>query len=107
LVTEIQITPIPAKDGLVGFCSCILDGQFFLGNVAIHTSFTSPDGYRLTFPSLKLSTGKQSPCFYPISREAYEALKRPIIKRFNELMGELVLNHCKEKEDKKFDDRGR
>lgn len=90
-VTEVQIIPIKPKDGLVAFASCIINNQFYLGNIAIYTSPTSSDGFRLVFPAKNLPTGKQIQSVYPINRSAYDAVKKAIIQKFEELMRKIGL----------------
>lgn len=89
VVSEIQIIPIKPKDGLVAFASCVINNQFYLGNIGIYTSPTSPDGFRLVFPAKTLPTGKQIQSVYPINREAYEVVKKAIIQKFEELMNKV------------------
>lgn len=91
VISEIQIIPVKPKDGLVAFSSCIINNQFYLGNIAIYTSPASPDGFRLVFPSKTLPTGKQIQSVYPISRQAYEPVKKAIIQKFEELMRKIGL----------------
>lgn len=89
VISEIQIVPVKPKNGLVAFASCVINNQFYFGNIAIHTSFASPDGFTLVFPSKTLPTGKQIQSFYPINRQTYEAVKKAIIKKFEELMNKV------------------
>jgi len=86
VISEIQIIPVKPKDGLVAFASCVINNQFYIGNIAIYTSPTSSDGFRLVFPSKTLPTGKQIQSVYPINRQAYEIVKKAIIQKFEELM---------------------
>jgi len=89
VISEIQVIPIKPKDGLVAFSSCVINNQFYFGNIAIYTSPSSPDGFRLVFPSKTLPTGKQIQSVYPINRQTYEAVKRAIIQKFEELMSKV------------------
>ena len=50
-ITEIQILPVKPQNGLVAFASCVIDGQFYFGNIAIYTSFSDPSGFRLIYPT--------------------------------------------------------
>lgn len=88
-ISEIQIIPVKPKDGLVAFASCLLNNQFYIGNIAIYTSPASPGCFRLVFPSKTLPTGKQIQSVYPINRETYEAVKKAIIQKFEELMSKV------------------
>ena len=85
-IDEIQIIPIKPQNGLVGFASCVVNNQFYVGNIAILTSPNIKTGFRLQFPTKKLSSGKQVDCFYPISKEVEEVVSEKIINKYLELM---------------------
>ena len=85
LVTEIQIFPFKPKDGLVAFASCVINDALYIGNIAIYTSPSNPEGYRLVYPLKVLPNGKEINCVHPITREAGEAITKPIITKFREL----------------------
>lgn len=85
-VTEIQVVVIKPHDGLVAFASFILNQQFYIGNIAIYTSPSSKEGFRLVFPNKKLASGQSVDCFHPISKEAEEAISSAVIKKYTELM---------------------
>ena len=85
-ITEIQIIPIKPKDGLVAFASCIIYGNFYIGNIAIYTSFSSLDGYRLVYPAKTLPNGKQINCIYPINRETGDAIQKAVIEKFQQII---------------------
>jgi DNA-binding cell septation regulator SpoVG len=85
VVSEIQIIPVKPKNGLVAFASCVINSQFFIGDIAIHTR---PDGqdYRLVYPCKVLPNGKRINCFHPINREGADQLTEAIVSRFRELI---------------------
>lgn len=75
-ISEINIVPIKPKDGLLGFCSFVIDQSFFIGSVAIYSRL---DGsIRLVYPK---KNGVQ--CCYPIKKEIGTALSHAITKKFN------------------------
>jgi stage V sporulation protein G len=86
IVSEIQIIPVKPKDGLIAFASCIINNQFYLGNIAIYTSPSSNDGFRLVYPIKLLPTGKQIYCAHPINRRAGEVIHNAVVGRYNELL---------------------
>lgn len=90
-VSEVQIIPVKPKDGLSAFASCVINNQFYLGNIAIYTSPSSPDGFRLVYPLKVLPTGKEINCFYPITREVGEKVKTVIIAKYKGLLNKLNL----------------
>jgi stage V sporulation protein G len=85
-ISEIEVIPIKPKNGLVAFASCVINNSFYVGNIAIHTSYNCPDGYRLVYPSKILPNGKEVNCVHPINRDAGEVISRAIISRFQEII---------------------
>ncbi len=86
-ISEIQVIPIKPLNGLVGFSSCVINNQFFVGNIGIYSSPSSPDGFRVTFPTKRLASGQAVDCFHPITKEAGRMVSKAIIKKYIELMG--------------------
>lgn len=69
----------------MAFASCVINGQLYLGNIAIHTRPTG-FGYRLVFPAKVLPNGKQIQCVHPITRGAGELLLKVIVGKFEALI---------------------
>ena len=90
VVSEIQIIPVKPKDGLVAFASCVVNHQFYIGNVAIYTSPTSQDGFRLVYPLKTLPTGKELNCVYPINRETGDTVSKAVVGKYKELLGKFT-----------------
>jgi len=86
LVSEIQIVPIKPRNGLVAFASCVVNHSLYIGNIAIHTSPTNEDGYRLVYPARILPNGKEINCVHPINREAGQAISNAIVDKYKELV---------------------
>lgn len=82
-VTEIQIIPVKPQNGLVGFASCVINNQLYVGNIAIHS--TLDGNFRLVFPTKSLRHGKQLPCVYPINKPTEKALTQSIVKAYEDL----------------------
>ena len=85
-VSEIQIIPVKPKDGLIAFASCVVNNQFYIGNIAIYTSPSTPDNFRLVYPIKVLPNGKEINCVHPINRETGELIKRAIVDKYEELI---------------------
>ena len=88
-VSEIQIIPIKPKDGLVAFASCVINNQLYLGNIAIYTSPSSLDGFRLVYPSRAVN-GTQLSIVHPIAKEAGLIIQKQIVERYIKLMENLT-----------------
>ena len=87
-ISEIQILPVKPRNGLVAFASCVINNQFYIGNIAIYTLPLSFGEYRLVYPAKTLPNGKQINCFHPINRETGEIIKKAIAAKYRYLVKE-------------------
>ena len=87
-VDEIEVVLVKPKDGLLGFASCVIEKQLYLGNIALHNSPTSADKYRLVFPAKKLLTGRTLQFFYPINSDFYRQIKSAIVNHYEKIIKE-------------------
>lgn len=83
-ITEIQITPIKPRDGLVAFASVVLDGGIHLGFIGIHTKLDG-SGYRLTYPTKKAGL-KDLNIFYPLNKEMSKMIEEAIIAKAEQIL---------------------
>lgn len=81
-ITDVQVTPIKPKDGLVGFASVVFNDAFYLGSIGIVTK--PQGGYRLAYPTRKLSNTTFN-VFHPINRDVASAMEAAIIERFEQV----------------------
>lgn len=81
-LSEVQIIPIKASDGLVGFASLVYNHSFYFGSIGIHTR--PQGGYRLTYPTRKGANGNFN-VFHPIDRGIAEEIERAIISKFEDV----------------------
>jgi DNA-binding cell septation regulator SpoVG len=86
-LSEVQITPIKAQDGLVGFASFVYDNNFYFGSIGIYTR--PQGGYRLTYPTRKGMNGNFN-IFHPINKEVAEEIEEVIISKFEDVMKKYV-----------------
>ena len=84
-ITEIQITPIKPKEGLVAFASIVLADSLYLGSIGVHTRLDGT-GYRITYPTKKVAD-KDFHIFHPINKETSEAIKEAIISKAKKILG--------------------
>ena len=85
-ILEIQIIPVKPKDGLVAFASCVVNNSLYIGNIAIYTSPTNPESYRLVYPWKILPNGKEINCVHPINKQAGGIISDAIIGKFKEII---------------------
>ena len=96
IVSEIQIIPVKPQNGLVAFASCVINNQLYLGNIAVYSSISSLESYRLVYPSKTLKNGTKLSICYPINNEAGDSIQKAIVGQYKELMEEVVKNNGKE-----------
>ena len=84
-ISEIQILPVKPQNGLVAFCSFVINNQFYVGDVAL---YTRPDGwsYRLVYPVRKLANGKTVSCVHPIYKQIGEKIEQAVTSKYTELI---------------------
>ena len=82
-ITEIQITPIKPKDGLVGFASVVLENSLYLGFIGVYTRLDGT-GYRLTYPTKKIGD-KSINIYHPINKETGKAIELAVFKKLKEI----------------------
>jgi len=86
-LSEIEIIPIKPREGLLGFCSFVLNNEFYIGNIGIHST---PEGnIRLLYPTKLLSNGKNVSSFHPITKEAGLEIVRQISLKYEGLFNDL------------------
>jgi len=82
-ITEVQITPIKPKGGLIAFTSFVLDNSLYLGSVGIATRLQG--GYRLIYPTRRVGD-KDINVFHPINRAFAQAVEDEVIKHFEDVV---------------------
>ena len=92
VISEVQIIPVKPKNGLVAFTSCVINDQFYVGDIAIYTRPHGED-YRLVYPCKNLPNGKRINCFHPINREAGELMKKAIIEKYLEMVSKCKMDY--------------
>ena len=80
-ISEIQIKKVSSEKGLLGFCSFVVDGWFYVGNVAIFSRRYKEGEIRLVFPEKKVK-GKLFKLCYPRLSDSYFELEKLIKDNF-------------------------
>lgn len=78
-ITEIQITPIKPRDGLVAFASIVLENRLYLGSIGVHTRLNGL-GYRITYPTKKIGE-KSLNIYHPINKELSKVIEDAIVSK--------------------------
>jgi DNA-binding cell septation regulator SpoVG len=82
-ISEVNITPIKAVDGLVAFATCVVDGQLFLGSIGVHKRLDGT-GYRVTYPTKRIGSHELN-YYHPLTKEAGTAIQEAVNARCIEL----------------------
>ena len=87
-ITEIQITPIKPKNGLVGFASIVLDNSVYLGFIGVYTRLDG-SGYRLTYPTKKIGDNSIN-IYHPINKETSKAIEQAVFNKLKEIFNNQI-----------------
>lgn len=82
-ISEINIVPVKPQDGLIAFASCVLDGSYYLGGIAIFTRLSG--GLRLVYPTRKVGE-RHMHVHHPISQGMGRAMDDAILRRAEEVL---------------------
>ena len=90
MVSEIEIVPVKADGGMVGFASFVVDGKFYVGNVAIMQR-RDGTGIRLLYPNRNIG-GRQIHTLYPIRKEVGDSITKAIQLKYDSIFSHLFEN---------------
>jgi len=82
-ITEIQIIPIKANNGLIAFGNIVFDNCLYLGSIGIHKKLDG-SGYRITYPTKKVGY-KDLNIYHPINKETSKIIEEKIILKLKEI----------------------
>jgi len=80
-LTKIKIKRLAPVNGLIGFCSFIIDGWLYIGNIAIFSRQDKERELRLVFPEKK-SNDKVFKIFHPLNADKYYELEEAVRDKF-------------------------
>lgn len=83
-ISEVQISFIKPKEGLIGFASLVVEGAIYLSSIGIHQKLDG-SGLRLTYPK-KSTAERQYDLFHPINQEAARAIEYAIFEKIKNVM---------------------
>lgn len=83
--TEVRITPVTPQGGLVAFASLVINGNLYLGSIAIHTKLDG-SGLRLTYPTKKAGIADRT-IFHPLTPELSRAIETALFDEYRRLYG--------------------
>jgi stage V sporulation protein G len=87
-ISEIQIVPVKAHDGLLGFASCVLENSFYIGSIAVFSKLDG--GFRLVYPTKKIGE-KNLNYHHPINSETSKEIETAICQKAEQIFGNYSL----------------
>lgn len=84
-ITNLQLTPVRAQNGLTFFASFVVNNAFQLANIAVYSKLDGT-GFRCVFPVKELPNGSSIPLFYPINKEIGHQVDDLITEKANQLL---------------------
>ena len=85
-ISDVTISPVSPRDGLIAFASIVLEGGFYVGGIAVHEKLDGT-GYRLTYPTRKNASQTFNIC-HPVNREASKAIERAIFEKLKTVLNQ-------------------
>lgn len=83
-ISEIQIVPVKAQNGLVAIASVVFDDSLYLGSIGIYTR-RDGRGYRITYPT-KSRSGRDFNIYHPIRKEVSEAIELEVLQKAEDVL---------------------
>jgi DNA-binding cell septation regulator SpoVG len=83
-ITEVQIVPVKAKEGLVAFASIVFNDGFFLGSIGVHSKLDGT-GFRLTYPTKKVGN-RNINIYHPINKVVSQAIEDAVFGKLKDVM---------------------
>ena len=100
-LSEIDVTPIKPRNGLIAFCSFVINNSFFVGDVAIYSRLDG-SGYRLVYPIKILPNGAKINCFYPINQKSSKIIEEQVFRVFLNLIEKVkMMKGIKDEQEEK------
>jgi stage V sporulation protein G len=84
-ISELQIIPIKANNGLIAIANLVIDNNIYLNSIGIHKKLNS-HGYRLTYPTKKIGD-KNINIYHPINKQCSQIIEKTVFKKLEELFG--------------------
>jgi len=78
-ISEVNITPIKPRGGLVAFASVVLDDCLYLGSIGVYTRLDGT-GYRLTYPTKKVAE-KNLNIYHPINKLLAKEIEKAVLDK--------------------------
>ena len=82
-ISDVNITFVKPRSGLVGFASLVLMNDFYVSGIAIHERLDGV-GYRLTYPNRKSGDQVFNIC-HPINRQAGKAIESAVFQKIKDV----------------------
>lgn len=82
-VTEVYIQLVPRVQGLFALARVVLSGAVVIDGIGVHHK-QDGQGYRLTYPTRRLTNGQSLTIVHPITPELSQAIEHAIFQKIVE-----------------------
>lgn len=82
-ISEVNISLIKPQNGLIGFASLILEGNFYIGSIGIHQRLDG-SGYRLTYPTKRINNIEMN-IYHPINKATSFAIEKAVMNKLKDV----------------------
>lgn len=96
-IKEIQIIPVKFQGGLVAFASVVIN-NLYISNISIYSCPSSPDGFRLVYPTKTLKNGIKLSILHPIDKETGLTIQKQIVEEYLKLVNDLMKGDTNDQE---------
>ena len=84
-ITDVRITPVTPQGGLRAFASLVINGNLYLGSIAIHEKLDGL-GLRLTYPTKKAGIADRT-IFHPLTPDLSRAIEQVLFDEYRKRFG--------------------
>jgi len=83
-ISDVQIVTLPPKDGFLGFASIVINDEFRIADLGLHSK--PEGGLRLQYPTKRLSDGTRIKIFQTLGKDAETALELAVTDKYMKLI---------------------
>jgi stage V sporulation protein G len=84
-LSEVQITPVKPRNGLLAFANFVLNDSFYVGDVAVYSRLGQA-GFRLVYPIRTLVNGARVNVFHPIRKDVAQEIEAQVSEAYRDLL---------------------
>lgn len=83
-ISDVQIVTLPPKDGFLGFASLVINDEFRIADLGLHSK--PEGGLRLQYPTKRLNDGTRIKIFQTLGKDFEAALEMAVTDKYMKLI---------------------